>query len=132
MSATGVSPETIVLDQPETFVFAGFKPWRPTNYEDRYAGPVTWRRALAESRNVPAGRVAAYSATIVPEAKVAGSSKLAPGVSTLRTSIVPTASMMNTPARIVRRREDYGDRDGDAGTESAEGREAAAVAAETE
>jgi acetyltransferase-like isoleucine patch superfamily enzyme len=47
---------------------------------------------------------------------------------------LPAGSVaVGVPARIVRRREDYGERDGDAGSEEAtEGREAAAVAAETE
>ena len=60
-SAPGVSPATLVLDRPETFVFAGFAPWRPANYDDNYAGSITWRRALAESRNVPAVKVAAWA-----------------------------------------------------------------------
>jgi membrane peptidoglycan carboxypeptidase len=57
----GVSPATTVIDRPETFVFAGFAPWRPANYDNNYAGPISWRRALAESRNVPAVRVAAWA-----------------------------------------------------------------------
>ena len=57
----GVSPATLVLDRPETFTFAGFAPWRPANYDGNYAGLVTWRRALAESRNVPAVKVAAWA-----------------------------------------------------------------------
>jgi penicillin-binding protein 1B len=52
------SPDTIVLDQPAVFRFPGGRPWKPANYGLDYAGPVTWRRALAESRNVPAVKVA--------------------------------------------------------------------------
>ena len=56
-----VSAASMVLDRPETFVFHGFAPWRPANYDDNYAGTITWRRALAESRNVPAVKVAAWA-----------------------------------------------------------------------
>ena len=56
-----VSPDTMVLDRPQTFVFPGFAPWRPANYDNDYAGAITWRQALAESRNVPAVKVAAFA-----------------------------------------------------------------------
>src|SRR3954469_2163685 len=55
----GISPATIVVDEPTVFRFAGRRPWKPANYGNSYAGPVTWRRALAESRNVAAVKVAA-------------------------------------------------------------------------
>jgi penicillin-binding protein 1B len=60
-AAPGVSPATMVLDRPETFVFPGSRPWRPANYDSNYAGLITWRRALAESRNVPAVKIAAWA-----------------------------------------------------------------------
>ncbi|HEY7172676.1 MAG TPA: transglycosylase domain-containing protein [Vicinamibacterales bacterium] len=53
-----LSPDTPIVDLPATFTIKGFKPWRPADYEHEYAGTVTWRRALAESRNVPAVKVA--------------------------------------------------------------------------
>ncbi len=31
--------------------------WRPANYDKKYLGTISWRRALAESRNTPAVRV---------------------------------------------------------------------------
>jgi penicillin-binding protein 1B len=54
-----VTPETLVLDTPTVFHFAGRRPWKPANYGDRYAGVITFRQALAESRNVATVKVAA-------------------------------------------------------------------------
>lgn len=53
------SPDSVVVDLPTVFHFAGRRPWKPANYGDSYAGSITWRRALAESRNVAAVKVAA-------------------------------------------------------------------------
>jgi penicillin-binding protein 1B len=58
---TALSPDTIVTDVPTVFTFPGRRPWRPVNYNRDYAGAVTWRRALAESRNVAAVKVAALA-----------------------------------------------------------------------
>jgi penicillin-binding protein 1B len=57
----GVSQDTTVADQPTRFTFAGVAPWKPANYDNNYAGIVSWRRALAESRNVAAVKVAAWA-----------------------------------------------------------------------
>jgi penicillin-binding protein 1B len=57
----GVTPASIVVDEPTIFTFPGFRPWKPANYQHEYAGPVTWRRALAESRNVAAVKVASWA-----------------------------------------------------------------------
>jgi penicillin-binding protein 1B len=48
---------SIVDDSPITIQVAG-KPWTPRNYEDRYEGRVTLRRALEESLNSATVRVA--------------------------------------------------------------------------
>jgi membrane peptidoglycan carboxypeptidase len=55
------SPDTIVEDVPTVFSFPGRRPWKPVNYNHDYAGSVTWRRGLAQSRNVAAVRVAALA-----------------------------------------------------------------------
>lgn len=57
---SGISPDTTVVDEPTVFRFGG-APWAPANYGNDYAGTVTWRRALAESRNVAAVKVAAFA-----------------------------------------------------------------------
>ena len=54
---TDITPATIVIDEPTTFMFND-EPWEPRNYENEYDGPVTLRRALAHSRNVATIKVA--------------------------------------------------------------------------
>jgi penicillin-binding protein 1B len=54
---TDVTPASIVSDEPETFEFED-QVWTPENYEKEYDGPVTYRRALAHSRNLATIRVA--------------------------------------------------------------------------
>jgi len=54
----GYTPATIVVDAP--VVFSGSSTddfWRPENYGNRFAGPVTLRNALEHSRNLVAIRV---------------------------------------------------------------------------
>jgi penicillin-binding protein 1B len=47
---TDLTPASLTLDEPRTFDFNG-QIWEPKNY-DEYDGEVTWRRALAMSRNL--------------------------------------------------------------------------------
>jgi penicillin-binding protein 1B len=54
---TDITPATIVLDEPETFE-VGDQIWEPANYQDEYDGPITYRRALAHSRNLATIHVA--------------------------------------------------------------------------
>jgi penicillin-binding protein 1B len=54
---TDLTPATIVVDEPTTFVFED-KEYEPSNYENEYDGPITLRRALAKSRNVATIKVA--------------------------------------------------------------------------
>ena len=48
---TDITPATITDDEPETFEFEG-QEWTPENYEGTYDGAITYRRALARSRNL--------------------------------------------------------------------------------
>jgi len=49
----GMTPASIVMDSPVVFDSANFdKFWRPDNYQNRFAGPVTLRDALEHSRNL--------------------------------------------------------------------------------
>ncbi|MBI4828322.1 MAG: transglycosylase domain-containing protein [Nitrospinae bacterium] len=49
----GFSPADIVVDSPVTYPGrAGGAPWTPTNYNERFHGPVTLRAALEQSLNV--------------------------------------------------------------------------------
>ena len=52
---TDLTPASLTLDEPATFMFDD-QIWEPKNYED-YDGEITWRRALAMSRNLGTIRV---------------------------------------------------------------------------
>ena len=54
---TDVTPASITMDTPETFEFDD-QVWTPENYEQEYDGPITFRRALAHSRNLATIHVA--------------------------------------------------------------------------
>jgi len=53
----GAEPDDRILDAPATFNSAG-TPYTPHNYDHRFAGNITLRRALQESRNIPAVKLA--------------------------------------------------------------------------
>src|SRR6185436_9842141 len=48
---TDVTPASITNDEQETFEFDD-QVWTPENYEHEYEGPITFRNALAHSRNL--------------------------------------------------------------------------------
>jgi len=51
----GYTPATLLLDEPTTFeIGPGLPPYEPHNYDVQFLGPMTLRRALELSRNVPA------------------------------------------------------------------------------
>jgi penicillin-binding protein 1B len=54
---TDLTPASIVSDEPQTFEFDD-QVWTPENYEQKYDGPITLRRALANSRNLATIHVA--------------------------------------------------------------------------
>jgi penicillin-binding protein 1B len=54
---TDLTPASIVSDEPQTFEFDD-QVWTPENYEQKYDGPITLRRALAHSRNLATIHVA--------------------------------------------------------------------------
>jgi len=53
----GASPFDTISDTPFTTISGG-QPYSPHNYDDRFEGTITLRRALADSRNVPAVKLA--------------------------------------------------------------------------
>ena len=54
----GLTPTSVLIDAPASFdAGAGQPPYTPGNYDGKYEGPVTLRRALEQSRNIPAVRV---------------------------------------------------------------------------
>jgi len=53
----GLSPDDVILDAPVTFMTAS-GPYTPHNYDGKFEGTITLRRALTQSRNVPALKLA--------------------------------------------------------------------------
>ena len=54
----GFTPADYVEDTPLTINIPGSGPWTPKNYDNQFKGLITLTEALAESRNIPAVRVA--------------------------------------------------------------------------
>lgn len=59
-----IRPTTILADVPTSYALPGLRSYAPSDYSDRFAGPVRARVALSDSLNVPAVRV--LSAVGVP------------------------------------------------------------------
>jgi penicillin-binding protein 1A len=54
----GYTPTSILLDSPVSYSVGPGQPlYSPRNYDRRFEGPVTLRRALEQSRNIPAVRM---------------------------------------------------------------------------
>src|ERR1700726_3760939 len=53
----GASPDDTILDEPVTFDTPS-GPYSPHNYDEKFEGIITLRRALAQSRNIPALKLA--------------------------------------------------------------------------
>jgi penicillin-binding protein 1A len=53
----GAMPEDTIRDEPVTFPTPS-GPYEPHNYDDKFEGTITLRRALAQSRNIPALKLA--------------------------------------------------------------------------
>ncbi len=51
----GLTPTTLIVDEPTSFdAGAGQPPYTPGNYDRKFLGTMTLRRALEQSRNIPA------------------------------------------------------------------------------
>jgi penicillin-binding protein 1A len=53
----GAKPDDTIIDAPITFQTAS-GPYTPHNYDEKFEGTITLRRALAQSRNIPALKLA--------------------------------------------------------------------------
>lgn len=53
----GYTPETVVFDLPTDFAPRSDEEYRPSNFDNKFRGPLTLRSALAQSLNVPAVKV---------------------------------------------------------------------------
>ncbi len=49
-----LNPGSVLIDSPTCFTVAGQKPYCPKNYDGSFKGPVTIRRSLGNSLNIPA------------------------------------------------------------------------------
>ena len=54
----GASPDDTIVDAPVTFPMPSGTPYEPHNYDEKFEGTITLRRALAQSRNIPALKLA--------------------------------------------------------------------------
>ncbi len=54
----GYSPFDVVDDRPITITIPGSPPWSPSNYDNRFVGPINLADALQGSRNIPTVEVA--------------------------------------------------------------------------
>ena len=54
----GASPDDTIVDAPVTFAMPSGPPYEPHNYDEKFEGTITLRRALAQSRNIPALKLA--------------------------------------------------------------------------
>ncbi|AMY11230.1 Penicillin-binding protein 1A [Luteitalea pratensis] len=115
----GYTPASTLLDSPVSFPGgAGSPPYAPLNYDRQFEGPISLRRALEQSRNVPTVRLmnALGPKQVVQYAKKLGitstippylSSALGAGEATLLEitnafSLFPNQGVRMTPYQIVR------------------------------
>jgi penicillin-binding protein 1A len=50
----GFTPSSIIVDEPVAYPFGNGQVYSPHNYDHKFEGPITLRRALEDSRNIPA------------------------------------------------------------------------------
>ncbi|MBS2000196.1 MAG: PBP1A family penicillin-binding protein [Cyanobacteria bacterium SZAS LIN-5] len=104
---TGVlKPDTTIYDAPLAIDIPGQEAYSPKNFDGKYLGPITIRKALALSRNTCAVRVtqAVTPQTVAETATKAGiTSKLAPTLALgLGASAVSPLDMANSYATLAR------------------------------
>ena len=113
----GGSPDDTILDAPVTFQTAS-GPYSPHNYDDKFEGTITLRRALAQSRNIPALKLAdrigiktvieyahrfGITANIPPYLPVAlGSAEITPLEQTSAFSVFPNDGVRVAPRYITK------------------------------
>lgn len=77
----GLTPASVMVDQPVRVPVAGARDWRPLNFRREYQGPVILKKALAESINSVAAQLVARTgpAAVIHTARLCGvESPLAP------------------------------------------------------
>jgi len=96
----GATPFDTIVDEPVTYR-SGNQDYSPHNYDDRFERPITLRRALADSRNVPAIRLAEKSGiqSVIDTARRFGISSPLPPYLQLP-SAPPISPSWSTPPRL--------------------------------
>ncbi|HLX82500.1 MAG TPA: PBP1A family penicillin-binding protein [Terriglobales bacterium] len=113
----GTTPDDTIVDAPVTFQTPS-GPYVPHNYDDKFEGTITLRRALAQSRNIPALKIAdrigiktvieyahrfGITASIPPYLPVAlGSAEITPLEQTSAFSVFPNDGVRVTPRYITK------------------------------
>ena len=113
----GASPDDTILDEPVSFETPS-GPYSPHNYDEKFEGIITLRRALAQSRNIPALKLAnkvgiksvidyagrfGITAKLPPYLPVAlGSAEIALIEQTSAYSVFPNDGVRVTPRYITR------------------------------
>ncbi len=55
----GFTPASVIVDEPFSYIdVPGKEPWQPQNFDREFWGPITMRKALTFSRNVPTVKIA--------------------------------------------------------------------------
>lgn len=57
MESLGLSPATVIKDEPLRIEIPGTKPWEPKNFDDEYAGNLVLKKALLNSINIVSAKL---------------------------------------------------------------------------
>src|SRR5580704_794739 len=114
----GASPDDTILDAPVAFPSPSGPPYEPHNYDEKFEGTITLRRALAQSRNIPALKLAdslgirtvidyahrfGITSSIPPYLPVAlGAAEVTPFEQTAAYSVFPNDGVRITPRYITK------------------------------
>jgi penicillin-binding protein 1A len=114
----GATPDDTILDAPISFPMPTGPAYEPHNYDEKFEGAITLRRALAQSRNIPALKLAdnlgikvvidyahrfGITSSIPPYLPVAlGAVEVAPMEQTSAFSVFPNDGVHITPRYITK------------------------------
>jgi penicillin-binding protein 1A len=118
----GMTPDSSILDSPISFTDGLGRTWTPSNYDGKFEGQITIRRALTQSRNIPTIKIASLigiknvvvtarrfglSGTMDPYLPLAlGSCEATPLEMASAFTVFPNLGMQAKPY-FIRRVEDY-------------------------